>query len=115
MYARLFLAALAAPTSTSAPAQTRPAVYAPQGGPNDLNAWFLERLLAQPNKTLALLQNGLAKATKLTTPEIGRGPAKQTLTLRSIGGPTPGPDTVWGDAYDRVFAATGIIAWLPEA
>ena len=94
---------------------SKPAFYAAQGGPFDVNAWFLERLLAAPNKTLALLPSGTAKATKLTTTEVGTGAAKQTVTLWSMTGLSPTPITIWADAHDKFFGATGIVAWLPEA
>jgi imidazolonepropionase-like amidohydrolase len=92
-----------------------PAFYAAQGGPIDTNAWFLERLLASPTKTLALLPGGKASAEKLTTAEVGEGAAKQTITLWAIHGIGPSPFPIWADAHDRFFGATGGIAWLPEA
>ncbi|THD61371.1 hypothetical protein [Phenylobacterium sp.] len=103
------------PTDAGKGAYARPAFYIPEGGPNDLNAWFLERLLAAPNHTLALLPSGVAKATKLTTAEAGQGAKKQTVTLWSISGLTPTPVTLWADAHDRFFGSTGVVAWLPEA
>src|SRR5258708_17972383 len=44
------------------------AFYVAQGGPMDTNAWFLERLLASPDKTLALLPGGKGHPVKFTSP-----------------------------------------------
>ena len=96
-------------------AYSQPAFYASQGGPADTNAWFLERLLASPTKTLALLPGGRAKAEKLTTMAVGQGSAKQTVTLWAISGVGPSPFPVWGDAQNKFFGTTGVVAWLPEA
>ncbi len=96
-------------------AYAKPSFYVSAGGPADLNAWMVDRLLASPNKTVALLPSGVATATKLTTAEVGEGAKKQTLTLWAIKGLTPTPTTVWADAHDRFFGTTGVVAWLPEA
>jgi imidazolonepropionase-like amidohydrolase len=103
------------PIDAGKAAYAAPAFYASQGGPADTNAWFLERLLASPTKTLALLPGGKASAEKLTTMEIGAGGAKQTVTLWAISGIGPSPFPVWADAHDRFFGTTGVVAWLPEA
>ena len=42
-----------------------PAFYVSQGGPIDTTAWFLEALLARPDKSLDLLPGGKARAAKL--------------------------------------------------
>src|SRR5262245_45224479 len=49
------------------------AFYVAQGGPIDLNAWLLERLLARPDKALDLLPGGEARAEKMTTLVVGEG------------------------------------------
>jgi len=103
------------PVDAGKAAYGSPAFYASQGGPIDTNAWFLERLLASPTKTLALLPGGKASAEKLTTLEVGQGADKQTVSLWAISGIGPSPFPVWADAHDKFFGATGIIAWLPEA
>ena len=58
-------------------AYTKPAFYSSQGGPIDMTAWLLERLLASPTKTLPLLPGGLARAEKLTTLTVGEGAARK--------------------------------------
>jgi len=92
-----------------------PAFYSSQGGPVDTTAWFVERLLASPGKSLAMLPGGKATATRLTTTEIGEGARRQTVSLWAIGGVSNTPLPVWTDAHDRFFGLTGVVAWLPEA
>src|ERR1700733_4299885 len=58
-----------------------PTFYSPQGGPIDLTAWFLDTLLARPDKTLDLLPGGKAHAEKLTNLVVGAGSARRTITL----------------------------------
>ncbi|MGZ6017691.1 MAG: amidohydrolase family protein [Phenylobacterium sp.] len=93
----------------------KPAFYVPLGGPTDINAWFLDRLLAAPNHTMALLPSGTASATKLTTAEVGEGATKQTVTLWSLSGLTPTPVTIWADSKNHFFGLAGVVGWLPEA
>jgi imidazolonepropionase-like amidohydrolase len=89
--------------------------YATYGGPMDTSAWFVDQLLAQPDKTLALLPGGKAKATQLTTAEVGSAATRQTITLWSITGVGTSPWPVWSDAKGKFFGSTNGIAWLPEA
>ena len=49
------------PIDAGKAAYSPPAFYAAQGGPVDTNAWFMERLLASPTKTLVLLPGGKAQ------------------------------------------------------
>jgi len=91
------------------------AFYFPQGGPIDTNAWFLERLLANPDKSLDLLPDGKAHAVKLTSLVVGSGPAPiQTIFLWSVTGLGNSPVLMWADANDRFFALTSGLGWLPE-
>ena len=92
-----------------------PKFYLPQGGPMDLTAWFLETLLARPDRTLDLLPGGRAHADKLTEVVVGAGAAQQTVTLWSVSGINTTPTPIWADARNRFFAYTFIIDWLPEA
>jgi imidazolonepropionase-like amidohydrolase len=90
--------------------------YVAQGGPMDATAWFLERLLATPDKTMELLPGGKAHAAKLTSLEVGDGVAdKQTINLWSITGISNSPIAIWADANDKFFALTFGLGWLPEA
>ena len=92
-----------------------PAFYAAQGGPVDTTAWFLEALLATPDKTLTLLPGGKARAAKLTALQIGAGAAARTITLWSVTGVGTSPLPIWADANNKFFALTFGLAWLPEA
>ena len=53
--------------------------YTTFGGPIDLTAWLIERLVAAPNHTVDLLPGGVARAEKLTTLEVGDGAMRQTI------------------------------------
>ncbi len=94
---------------------TAPAFYLAQGGPIDATAWFLEALLARPDKTLKLLPGGTAHAERLTDLEVGGGGARrQTITLWAITGVSNSPLALWSDAANGFFAFSVGIAWLPE-
>lgn len=92
-----------------------PAFYVSQGGPIELTAWFLEALLARPDKSLDLLPGGKARAAKLTDLQVGTGAAQQTITLWSVTGIGTSPVPMWADARNKFFGLTFGIAWLPEA
>ncbi len=94
-------------------AYTAPAYYTTFGGPFDTNAWFLERLLAAPNRTMNLLPGGQARAQKLTALEVGEGAKRQTVTLWSVTGISTSPLPIWADANGKFFAGTFGIAWIP--
>ncbi|MES2043447.1 MAG: amidohydrolase family protein [Pseudomonadota bacterium] len=96
-------------------AYATPAFYASFGGPMDTTAWFVERLLASPTKSLHLLPGGEAHAARLTSMTVGKGAAAQTVTLWAISGVGTTPLPVWADAQGKFFGLTTGIAWLPEA
>src|SRR5262249_11503281 len=76
---------------------------------------FLERLLASPNHTLALLPGGAARAEKLTTLTVGEGPTKQEVTAWSITGVGNSPIPIWADSKNKFFASVSFLSWLPDA
>src|SRR5262245_58823817 len=94
---------------------SRPAFYVSQGGPIEITAWFLDALLARPDKTMDLLPGGRARASKLTDLQIGSGAQQQTITLWSITGIGTSPLPLWADANGKFFGLTLGLAWLPEA
>ncbi len=96
-------------------AYSGPAFYLAQGGPIDLTAWFLDTLLAKPDKTLNLLPGGKAHAERLTDLEIGAGATKRTITLWSVSGVSTSPVPIWAGADNKFFGVSMGIAWLPEA
>ena len=73
------------PVDAGSASYSTPAFYVSQGGPIDTTAWFLEALLARPDKSLDLLPGGTARAAKLVNLEVGTGAARQTVSL----GPSP--------------------------
>ena len=92
------------------------AFYSSQGGPIATTAWFLEQLLASPDKSMDLLPGGKAHATKLTSldmPDTGAG--KQTVNLWAVTGISNSPVPLWADANNQFFGLSVGIAWLPDA
>jgi imidazolonepropionase-like amidohydrolase len=99
--------------SGSAP-YAMPAYYASVGGPIDTAGWLLERLLASPDHTLAMLPGGKARAEKLTTAVVGTGAAQKTVTAWAVTGLSNSPIAMWADADNKFFALAQGIGWLPE-
>ncbi|MET3653290.1 amidohydrolase family protein [Dyella japonica] len=97
----------------SAPYRT-PAEYVAFGGPFDLNAELVEKLLAAPDKMLALLPGGKARAEKLTDATVGDGAKKKQVTAYSVTGLSNTPVPVWVDASGHFFGFVNGLAWLPE-
>ena len=91
-----------------------PAFYVAFGGPTQLNALFIERLLASPDKSLALLPGGKATAEKLTSLEIGSGDKKKTVTAWAISGLSNSPLPIWTDAENKFFGIAFGMSWLPD-
>jgi imidazolonepropionase-like amidohydrolase len=92
-----------------------PAFYVSQGGPIDTTAWFLEALLARPDKSLDLLPGGKARAAKLLDLRVGTGASAQTIALWSVTGIGTSPLPIWADSNNKFFALTLGLSWLPEA
>ena len=103
------------PVDAGKAAYSAPAFYVSQGGPIAGTAWFLESVLARPDKSLDLLPGGRASAARLIDLEVGSGASRQTITLWSVTGISTSPLPVWADASNRFFAITFGIAWLPVA
>ena len=91
-----------------------PSFYIAFGGPMQLNAQFVERLIASPDKSLTLLPGGKATAEKLTSLEIGNGDKKKTVTAWAISGLGNSPIPVWTNANNKFFGLTVGISWLPD-
>jgi imidazolonepropionase-like amidohydrolase len=103
------------PIDAGTASYSAPAFYVSQGGPIDSTAWFLEALLARPDKSLDLLPGGKARAAKLVDLSVGTGAATQTITLWAVTGIGTSPLPIWADTNNKFFALTGGLAWLPEA
>ena len=102
------------PIDAGAAPYSAPAFYVPFGGPMQLNAWFVERLLASPDKSLVLLPGGKATAEKLTSLEIGDGAKKKTVTAWAISGLGNSPIPIWTDAENKFFGLAVGMSWLPD-
>jgi imidazolonepropionase-like amidohydrolase len=103
------------PVDAGSASYSSPAFYVSQGGPIDTTAWFLEALLARPDKSLDLLPGGKAHAARLADLGVGAGAARQTITLWSVTGIGTSPLPIWADANSKFFALAVGLAWLPEA
>jgi imidazolonepropionase-like amidohydrolase len=102
------------PVDTGSAAYTAPRFYSTFGGPIDMTAWLIERLVAAPNHTLDLLPGGQARADKLTTLDVGDGTARQTITAWAVSGLSNAPTPIWTDASGRFFGFHVGLAWLPK-
>ncbi len=104
------------PVDAGKAAYLNPAFYTSQGGPIDATAWFLERILASPDKSMDLLPGGKAHAVKLTSLQVGSSETlKKTINLWAVSGISNSPTPMWADANDRFFAITAGLGWLPDA
>jgi len=103
------------PVDAGSAAYSKPAFYSTFGGPMEETAWFLERLLASPDHTMALLPGGEARAEKLTTVTVGAGAAKQQVTAWAVHGISNSPIPIWADSKNRFFGFIFFLSWLPEA
>jgi imidazolonepropionase-like amidohydrolase len=103
------------PIDAGTASYSAPAFYVSQGGPIDLTAWFLETLLARPDKMLNLLPGGRAHAERLTDLVLGAGSTKRTITLWSVTGIFTSPIPIWADTNNKFFGLAMGIAWLPDA
>lgn len=102
------------PVDAGSAPYTGPAEYSAFGGPVDLSADMVEKLLATPDKTLALLPGGKAHAEKLTSMTVGEGAKKQEVTAWAITGINNTPVPIWMDAKGHFFGFIYGLAWLPE-
>src|SRR5205823_13993616 len=107
-------AAWKSPIDAGGAPYSAPAFYVAFGGPMQLNAQFVERLIASPDKSLTLLPGGKANAEKLTSLEIGNGDKKKTVIAWAISGLGNSPIPVWISANNKFFGLTVGISWLPD-
>jgi len=102
------------PIDSGGAADSRGRFYYTVGGPMDINAWLIERLVASPDKTMNLLPGGQARATRLTTLDVGAGATRMTVTLWGVSGISTSPFLLWTDASGKFFAMTTYLSWLPD-
>jgi imidazolonepropionase-like amidohydrolase len=91
-----------------------PVFYSAQGGPIEQTGWFVERLLASPDKQMPLLPGGKARAEKLTTLTVGSGANAREVTAWAITGVNTFPIPVWADSKGKFFGLVFFLSWLPE-
>jgi imidazolonepropionase-like amidohydrolase len=101
------------PVDTGGSAYTAPAFYIAEGGTFGGNQLFVDDLLAAPDKSLALLPGGRARAERLTDLTVGEGAAKKTVTAWAITGLSPTPFPVWTTSDGKFFGAVSGLAFLP--
>ncbi|HEV2485363.1 MAG TPA: amidohydrolase family protein [Terracidiphilus sp.] len=96
-------------------AYTAPAFYVTQGGTfSGGTQILLETLLRSPDKSLALLPGGRARAERLTDLAVGKGETKKTVTAWAITGLSPTPVCVWATSEGKFFGFVGGLGLLPE-
>jgi imidazolonepropionase-like amidohydrolase len=88
------------------------AMYAAFGGPMDLTADLVEALIGAPDKSLALLPGGRARAELLTTASLGEGAARRTVTAYAITGLNNTPLPVWVDDKGKFFGVLVGLSWI---
>ncbi len=104
------------PVDAGSAAYAPGAFYVAFGGPMDTNAWFVERLLASPRQTMALLPGGQAHALRAATLEVSStSGSKENVDLWLVSGINNSPVPIWVDSHGKFFGLTVGIAWLPEA
>ena len=99
------------PVDGGSTAYTAPAEYTAFGGPIDLTAALAERLIASPDRSLALLPAGRVRAEPLATAVVGGGPG-MTVTAYAITGLSNTPIPVWVDDSGSFFGAVGPLSWI---
>jgi hypothetical protein len=99
------------PVDGGSMAYTAPAEYTAFGGPIDLTAELAERLIASPDRSLALLPAGRVRAEPLGTAVVGGAPGI-TVTAYAITGLSNTPIPVWVDDSGRFFGAVGALSWI---
>jgi Amidohydrolase family len=100
------------PVDGASAAYTAPALYVAFGGPIDLTADLAERLIAAPDRSLALLPAGRARAEPIGTAIVGAGAARRTLTAYAVTGLTNTPIPIWMDEAGNFFGIIGSLSWI---
>lgn len=100
------------PVDGASTAYTAPALYAAFGGPIDVTADLVERLIAAPGRSLALLPAGRAGAEPIGTAIVGQANARKALTAYAITGLTNTPIPVWMDDSGQFFGVIGSLSWI---
>jgi len=101
------------PVDAGSAAYRAPAQYTCFGGPLDVTANAFEALLAAPDKSLALLPGGRARAERLATVTVGEGAMTKNVVAYAITGISNAPVAIWTDETGGFFAFVGVLSWMP--
>jgi hypothetical protein len=91
----------------------KPAIYYPAGPGSLTFEHLVERLLAAPDRTVALLPGGTAKIEPLAKARIGTGASARTVIAHAITGLGSSPTPVWTTEDGKYFASIGFLSNMP--
>ncbi len=95
-------------------AYATPAFYLPAGLSIANGQQMIERLIAAPDHSLALLPGGRAHAERLATATIGEGASRKSLVAWAVTGISNSPFPVWATEDGRFFASIGTLSFVPK-
>ena len=108
------MAAWKSPVDAGQGAYKAPAFYVAEGGTwSGSTQLLIETLLASPDKSIALLPGGRARAERLTELTVGEGATKKTVTAWAVLGLSPSPQPVWATAEGKFFGFSSGLGILP--
>lgn len=90
-----------------------PAVYYPAGPGSLTFEHLVERLIAAPDHSLALLPGGRARIEPLTRARIGTGASARTVIGYAITGISNSSLPVWATEDGKYFASIGFLSTIP--
>jgi hypothetical protein len=101
------------PIDGGSAAYSAPAFYLGAGpGVRNFND-VLERLIAAPDHSLALLPGGRARLEPLTTATVGNGPDRRKLIAYAITGVSNTAIPIWATEDGKFFASVGVLSTIP--
>ncbi|HEX9964731.1 MAG TPA: amidohydrolase family protein [Allosphingosinicella sp.] len=90
-----------------------PAIYYPAGPGSLTFEHLVERLIAAPGRSVALLPGGRAKIEPLTKARIGTGAAARNVVAWAVTGIGSSPFPVWTTEDGKYFASVGFLSTVP--
>ncbi|HET9640989.1 MAG TPA: amidohydrolase family protein [Allosphingosinicella sp.] len=90
-----------------------PEIYYPAGPGSLTFEHLVERLIAAPDHSVALLPGGRAKIEPLTRARIGTGAAARTVIGYAVTGITNSSIPVWATEDGKYFASVGFLSTIP--
>ncbi len=101
------------PIDAGSAAYSAPAFYLGAGpGVRNFND-VLERLIAAPDHSLALLPGGRARLEPLTTATVGSGAARKKVIAYALTGISNTPTPIWATEDGKFFASVGFLSTIP--